>query len=333
MNRSAMLFSSLWGAAIACAAPIRSEVVRPMPSASGPVPGTVGGGTQPARGATSEGAHPASATTEVAPRRIRLVAVTDAPDFALHPRMEGRDQVVVPLPPERAHLVSVEVGLLVTRRDTGESMDQQAQIFSGATRGAALRFYLPDLPAGDYVAEVRATSTVMTPSGEHVQVPDKAQVSFRSDRALPDARGPSSSQLALVPALHSREFRYHFEIQHGPNDPPVLIQDERAQLQNGLIQLKTVLHNNNVSKVTLDCWASSDGDTTLNARVSSNRCRWVRNAILQGALGPGSSTQIIAVSYGEDNPPVPEPAGTTGKKLQEIQEQNRVVILKVYTTD
>ena len=77
---------------------------------------------------------------------MRLVAVADASDFALRPRMVGNDQIVVPLPDERGHLASVEVGLLVTRRDTGEIMDQQKKAFSWKTRGAALRFYLPALP-------------------------------------------------------------------------------------------------------------------------------------------------------------------------------------------
>ena len=34
-----------------------------------------------------------------------------------------------------------------------------------------------------------------------------------------------------------------------------------------------------------------------------------------------------------DNPPVPEPAGIAEAELQEIQKQNRTVILRVYTTD
>jgi len=50
-------------------------------------------------------------------------------------------------------------------------------------------------------------------------------------------------------------------------------------------------------------------------------------------LGSRSSIQIIEASHGEDNPPVPEPAGIPEAELWEIQKQNRVVILRVYTTD
>jgi hypothetical protein len=257
------------------------------------------------------------------PQSIRLVAVTDAPDFALRPRMEGEDQVVVPLPPDRSHLVSVEVELLVMRRGTRESMDKQTQTFSWKTHGAALRFYLPALPGGDYVAEIRATSTVRTSSGERVQAPDNSQVSFRS--------GAAPTKVAVVGK--PRELQYHFELQHAPGDTPALIQDEAAVFGPAIMGVRTILHSNEVIKVTLDCWASSDGDTKVNLGISSARCTWVRKNILQGALAPGTSPQIIEASYGEANPPVPEPAGTTGKELQDIQKQNRVVILKIYTKD
>jgi hypothetical protein len=252
--------------------------------------------------------------------------------------MEGEDQIVVPLPPDRSHLVSVEVGLLVTRRDTGEIMDQQTEIFSWKTHGAALRFYLPALPDGDYVAEVRAASTVMTSSGERVHAPDKSQVSFRSGAAVTKvaAVGEPQGFSALQGQVHAhriRELQYHFELQHAPGDTPALIRDEAAVFGPAIIGVKTILHNNDVIKVTLDCWASSDGDTKVNLGISSARCTWVRKNVLQGALTRGASTPIIAASHGEDNPPVPEPAGITGKELQEIQKLNRVVILKIYTRD
>jgi len=323
MSGDARFLGLLCCAAIACAAPTKSEVARPMASAPEPVPVTPGARTTPAP------------DTPAAPlQSIRIVAVTDAPDFSLRPRMEGDDLVVVPLPPERRHLVSVEVGLLVTRRDTGEIMDQQAQTFSWKTRGAALRFYLPALPGGDYVAELRATSTVMTASGETVQALDKSQVSFRSRAALPSVPvAPSSPSGGQAHASRSREVKYHFKLQHAPEDTPALIQDEAADLRTGMMQLKTILRNNDIIKVTLDCWASSDGDTRVNMGISSARCTWVDKYILQPALGSGTSPPIIAASHGEDNPPVPEPAGSPQEELQKIQQQNRVVILKIYTLD
>lgn len=325
--RGAKLLGLLCCEAVACATPTRTEVARPIPSSPEPAPGT-----------PDRAVHPASDMQKAPPPSIRLVAVTDAPDFALRPRMEGDDQVVVPLPPDRSHLVSVEVGLLVTRRDTGEIMDQQTGIFSWKTHGAALRFYLPALPDGDYVAEVRATSTVMTSSGERVHAPDKSQVSFRSGAALTKvaAVGEPQSSSPLQGQAHaprSRELQYHFKLQHAPGDTPALIQDEAAVFGPAIMGVKTILHNNEVIKVTLDCWASSDGDTKVNLGISSARCTWVRKNILQRALTPGTSPLIIAASHGEDNPPVPEPAGITGKELQEIQRLNRVVILKIYTKD
>lgn len=306
--RGATLLGLLCCEAVSCAAPTRTKVARPMPSSP-----------EPASGTPDEAAHPASDMQNATPPSIRLVAVTDAPDFALRPRMEGEDQVVVPLPPDRSHLVRVEVGMLVTRRDTGEIMDQQTQIFSWKTRGAAMRFYLPALPGGDYVAKLRVTSTAMTSSGERDQAPDESQVSLR-------LKGQAHS-------LRSRELQYHFELQHAPGDTPALIQDEAAVRDAAITGLKTILHNNEVIKVTLDCWASSDGDARVNLTISSKRCAWVRKNILQGALARGTSPPIIAESHGEHNPPVPEPAGITGKELEEIQKLNRVVILKIYTKD
>jgi hypothetical protein len=85
--------------------------------------------------------------------------------------------------------------------------------------------------------------------------------------------------------------------------------------------------------VTLDCWASSDGDSNYNMLVSRKRCAWVRQQILRDALDARSETQIIEASHGEDNPPEPEPAGISDDELQAIQKRNRVVILKVYTSD
>jgi len=253
---------------------------------------------------------------------MRLVAVTDASDFALRPRMVGSDQIVVPLPDERVHLASVEVGLLVTRRDTGEIMDQQKKVLSWKTCGAALRFYLPALPGGDYVAEIRATSTVLTASGgasRNVELLDKAQVTFRSEG---DSRPP-----------RRHEFTYHFEVHHAAGDLPALVRDEASGLAAGIVELSTLLENNEVTKVTLDCWASSDGDASYNMQVSLKRCEWIHKNVLPLRLGSRSSIQIIEASHGEDNPPVPEQAGIAEAELQEIQKQNRVVILRIYTTD
>ena len=67
--------------------------------------------------------------------------------------------------------------------------------------------------------------------------------------------------------------------------------------------------------------------------VHVSRCEWIHKNVLPQRLGSRSSIQIIEASQGEDNPPVPEPAGIPEAELWEIQKQNRVVILRVYTTD
>jgi hypothetical protein len=268
---------------------------------------------------------------------MRLVAVTEASDFALRPRMVGDDQVVVPLPPERAHLVSVEVALLVLRRASGEIMDQQKKVFSWKTRGAGLRFFLPPLPDGDYVAEIRTTSVVLTESGgtlKNVPLPDKAQISFRRDSLAHKA-----DDLIVEHNIHAREprkreFKYHFELHHRSVDMPVLVSSERDQnLDAEIMQLRTVLSNNTVVKVTLDCWASSDGEADYNKEVSLKRCSWVHQYVLNKAVEADTALNVIEAAHGEDNPPEAEPAGVTGKALQDIQARNRVVILKVYTLD
>jgi outer membrane protein OmpA-like peptidoglycan-associated protein len=114
-----------------------------------------------------------------------------------------------------------------------------------------------------------------------------------------------------------------------------LIPEERAAFELELMRLTTVLQNNQVRKVTLDCWASSDGATDYNMRVSLKRCAWVRNAILQRALINKNTKEIevIEAPHGEDNPPNPEPAGITEEQMKAIEKLNRVVILKIYTQD
>lgn len=338
-------------AAFGCSAPMNSPGARQMPNAPPPAPGTPEG-HPPTPGVLESGAHPAPDTHDELPQSVRLVAVTDAPDFALRPRLEGQDQIIVPLPPDRKHLVSVEVGLLVTRRDTGEIMDQQKKIFSWKTLGSALRFYLPPLPSGDYVAEVRTTSTIRTTSNgevKEVQLPDKAQVAIRSggtpvpdkDREASPAGGiqaPDKGQLAIqlqnqARTLRSHEFKYHFEPHHAAGATPKLIQEEQEMLGSLNVNLRTTIRNNQVDKVTLDCWASSDGDSNYNMLVSRKRCAWVRQKILRSELNTSSNIKIIEASHGEDNPPEPEPAGINDDELQAIQKRNRVVILKVYTSN
>jgi hypothetical protein len=289
------------GAALGIARPMNVE------SAPQPAPGKPHADPDPSHDGPGDPTQP-----------MRLVAVTDAADFALRPRMLGDDQLIVPLPTERSHLVSVEVGLLVTRQDTGEVMDQQTKTFNWKTQGPTLRFFLPPLPGGDYVAEIRTTATVLTTSGQ-VRLPDKAQVTFRSEGNAHPTR--------------SHEFKYHFEVHHSKGDTPTLVADERAGFAPELMRLTTVLRNNQVSKLTLDCWASSDGDTDYNMQVSLKRCAWVREQVLQRALNRAATKELIEASHGEDNPPEPEPAGTTAEALREIQQRNRVVILKIYTVD
>jgi hypothetical protein len=275
------------------------------------------------------------------PRTVRLVAVTDALDFALRPRMDGDRCVVVPLPAERAHLVNVEVGVLVTRRDSDEIMIQQTQRFNGDTRGAALRFYLPALPPGDYVAAVRSTSTIMTEHGAEEQDPDRAQVSLRIEpttSSIPDNVPLAHGSERVAGAPRARELAYHFRVQHRPHDEPALVPDESEMRPASDLRLQTTLRNNEVVKVTLDCWASSDGEPKVNMAVSLARCRWISKLVRRSlgrrprAAGAWPPT-IIEASHGEDNPPVPEPAGAPKAQLAEIQAQNRVVIVKIYTTD
>lgn len=152
-----------------------------------------------------------------------------------------------------------------------------------------------------------------------MQLPDEAQVSVHSDREI------------HVP--HASEFRYHFQLHHATGDAPELAHDRDADLDLRIMELSTKLQNNDVVKVTLDCWASSDGESGYNMQVSMKRCAWVRSQILRKALGTIALTNIIEAAHGEDNPPEPEPAGVTGHALQEIQRLNRVVILKVYTSN
>jgi outer membrane protein OmpA-like peptidoglycan-associated protein len=297
-----------WAMAGCAAAAAPSKLARPVPAPAA------------AAAVTAEASRP----TERPPSTMRLVAVTDASDFALQPRMLRDDQVIVPLPPERAHLAKVEVNLLVTRRDTGEIMAQQKKTFSWKTQGPALRFYLPVLPGGDYLAQVRTKSTIVAKTGDtarEVQLPDQAQVSLHSDRASQVQR--------------SSEFRYHFKLHHAVQDTPELTQDrpDDAALDLRILQLETKLHNNEVTKITLDCWASSDGEADYNMHVSIKRCKWVRSNVLAQALGPAMSANVIEAAHGEDNPPEPEPASIPDDALQEIRKRNRVVILKVYTTN
>ncbi len=113
----------------------------------------------------------------------------------------------------------------------------------------------------------------------------------------------------------------------------MLVRDEASGLAAGVVELSTLLENNEVTKLTLDCWASSDGDANYNMWVSLKRCEWIHKYVLPQKLGSSSSIQIIEASHGEDNPPMPEPAGTAEAELREIQKQNRVVILRVYTTN
>jgi len=298
----------------ACGGLPQPEVARNKPPASTATP----------PGAPEPDAPESGAPDPAPPSSMRLVAVTDATDFALRPRVVHDDEIIVPLPSERAHLARVEVGLLVTRRDTGEIMDQQKKVFSWDTQGPALHFHLPPLPGGDYLAEVRTNSTMLARTGEivtQVQLPDEAQISVHSDREV------------HVP--HASEFRYHFKLHHALGDSPELAHDrsEDADSDLRIMELFTKLHNNDVLKITLDCWASSDGEAEYNMQVSIKRCQWVRSHILSKALDSLPVTNIIEAAHGEDNPPEPEPAGVTGHALQEIQRRNRVVILKVYTSN
>lgn len=134
----AKFFALLGGVMIGCAPLPPPELVQPTPAPAGsPVvqePHTSGQPQAP----------------EQMPSSMRLVAITEATDFALQPRVLHDDEVVVPLPAERAHLARVEVGLLVTRRDTGEIMDQQKKSFRWDARcraafsfAAAPRWRLP----------------------------------------------------------------------------------------------------------------------------------------------------------------------------------------------
>lgn len=278
--------------------------------------------------------HSEHATSLPAPDSVRLVVVTEAPAFALRPSVVDSDQIVVPLPPERSHLANVEVYLLVTRRDTGEIIDQQRDVFDWETRGAALRFFLPNLPNGDYIAQIRTLSTVLTATGgsvREVEFPDQAQVALHSDglSKSPETQTPSrSNNISQLPRIY--EFEYHFEAHRDLGDVPALIAED-ASVSN--LRLKTVLRNNTIVKVTLDCWASSDGDYRYNMLISQRRCAWIRENVLQSALDGRTPIQPIEVAHGEDNLPMPEQTGITDEELQDIQKKNRVVILKVYTAD
>lgn len=327
MSGGGRLFIPLCWTAVACSATTSSAVVRQVPEMAEPATSTPTGSPAPLAAIPAADSQPAPGPSVPGgsadpPQSMRLVAVTDASDVALRPRLEGVDEIVVPLPAERAHLANVEVSLLVTRRDTGEIMDLQKKVFSGQTRGPALRFYLPPLPGGDYVAEIRATSAALMVAGgtpKDLEVPEKSQVSFRSQGEARSSR--------------RHEFTYHFELHHAADTTPTLIPDEASGLEAGREELSMLLQNNEVVKVTLDCWASSDGESNFNMWVSLKRCEWIHKHVLPNMQNFKTSIEMIEASHGEDNPPVPEPAGIAEAELREIQKQNRVVILRVYTTN
>jgi hypothetical protein len=251
-------------------------------------------------------------TRDAVPHSMRVVAVADASDFALRPRFED-NEIVLPLPSQQARLADVDVNLLVFRRGNDEVVDQQRANFSWMIHGAELRFFLPRLSGGDYVAEIRTTRA----DGMTTAVEDRAQVSFQ-------ITGTTQS-------FEIQDFAYHFEIHHSLNDKVRLVPSD-APRQGADLGLNTALGNNKVLKITLDCWASSDGDSNYNRDVSKKRCQWVHDNILKPALGD-SSIEIFEVAHGEDNPPNPEPVGISLQRLNDIRRQNRVVIVKVYTPD
>lgn len=255
-----------------------------------------------------------STASDIWPQSIRLVAITDASDFALRPHFEDHE-IVLPLPPQQARLSQIDVDLLVIRKGNEEIVDHQSTNFSWRTHGAELRFFLPRLSGGDYVAEIRTTRIG---DNESAVAQDSAQVSFQV-----------KGEVRLVVP---QDFNYNFKVHHILSDEPALILRDAA-LPGADIRLNTALGNNRVLKVTLDCWASSDGDARYNSEVSKKRCSWVRENILKPALDANDSIEIVEAAHGEDNPPNPEPVGISGQRLDGIRQQNRVVILKVYTAD
>lgn len=248
------------------------------------------------------------------PLDMRIVAVSDAFDFALRPRFEDND-IVLPLPSQQARSSEVSIDLLVIRQNNDEIVERQNAIFSWRTRGAELRFFLPRLAGGDYVAEIR---TMRTEKSSVPVVEDRAQVSFHVD--------------GDTPALAVQQFDYHFEIHRSLNDKVQLASFDASVLRTDP-RLATALQNNRVTKITLDCWASSDGDSKYNLEISRRRCQWVRDNVLGTAPSNIKPTEIVEAAHGEDNPPNPEPVGGSLQQLELIRRQNRVVIIKVYTPD
>lgn len=255
-----------------------------------------------------------STASDIRPQSLRLVAITDASDFALRPHFED-NEIVLPLPPQQSRLSQIDVDLLVLRQSNEEIVDHQSTNFSWRTQGAELRFFLPRLSGGDYVAEIRTTRIG---DNESPATDDSAQVSFR-------IKGD-------VQLIVFQNFDYNFRVHHILSDEPALIPRDAA-LPGADIRLNTALGNNQILKITLDCWASSDGDAKYNMDVSRKRCSWVRENILKPALGTNNSIEIVEAAHGENNPPNPEPVGISRQRLDDIRQQNRVVVVKVYTAD
>lgn len=280
----------------------------------------------------------ASSPASSAPTSIDVSVVVPADAISLRPRVEVSDEqgfrpgnapvvdkgesfvVVVPLPPQRAHLRRVDAWLSVTRREDGQIFHQQHVVFGRYTTGDSLRFYLPPIAGGSYEAEIRTIAELEFYGSD-------GRLTTREEADSASVEIESRTKGAAPPvAVHT--FSFHFNRGH------VSLVDEDARgFDDTTKRVRFVLAQNQVGRAQIDCWASKEGDRNLNLRLSQRRCAWFRREVWDTRLRKVAKPALSAEAHGPDNPPADEPEVDDVAIVEQARGKNRVVVLRLFATD
>lgn len=83
-------------------------------------------------------------------------------------------------------------------------------------------------------------------------------------------------------------------------------------------------------QIEIDGYASAEGTPARNQELSEMRARRIKTWLLEQGVSPDHISGTVG--YGTSNPMVPEPAGVTGARLEEIRVQNRRIAARVTRT-